>query len=122
MYFKNIKPPSYYGTGNRYLCILHTRLRNACSALNGDLFHANLVPSSYCGCGYPNENSEHFFLFCNRYDAGRDVLFHKLSHLNIPINIELILNGNPLFSYDTNSYIFKCVQQYIKDSARFAGY
>ena len=39
-YFKNAKPPSYYNIGNRYLNILHTRIRNNCSALRNDLFHA----------------------------------------------------------------------------------
>jgi hypothetical protein len=43
-YYKNTKPPSYYNIGNRYLNILHTRIRNNCSALNNALFHANLIP------------------------------------------------------------------------------
>jgi len=41
-YFKNA-PPSYYNIGNKYLNILHTRIRNNCSALHNDLFHANLI-------------------------------------------------------------------------------
>lgn len=32
----------YYPRGNRYLSVLHTRPRNKCTKLNGDLFHSNL--------------------------------------------------------------------------------
>ena len=61
-YYKNAKPPSYYNIGNRYLNILHTRIRNNCSALHNDLFHANLIHSPSCSCGYSTENAEHFFI------------------------------------------------------------
>ena len=60
-YFKNANPPSYYNIGNRYLNILHTRIRNNCSALRNDLFHANLIHNPSCSCGYSTENAEHFF-------------------------------------------------------------
>jgi hypothetical protein len=59
-YFKNAKPPSYYNVGNRYLNILQTRIRNNCSALHNDLFHANLIHNPSCSCGYSTENVEHF--------------------------------------------------------------
>ena len=59
-YYKNAKPPSYYNIGNRHLNILHTRIRNNCSALHNDLFHANLIHSPSCSCGYSTENAEHF--------------------------------------------------------------
>jgi hypothetical protein len=42
-YYKNAKPRSYYNIGNRYLNILHTKIRNNCSALHNDLFHDNLI-------------------------------------------------------------------------------
>jgi hypothetical protein len=61
-YYKNAKPPSYYNIGNRYLNILHTRIRNNCSTLHNDLFHANLIHSSSWSCGYSTENAEHFFI------------------------------------------------------------
>ena len=52
---KMLNPPSYYNIGNRYLNILHTRIRNNCSALHNDLFHANLIHSPSCSCGYFRE-------------------------------------------------------------------
>jgi hypothetical protein len=104
-YFKNAKPPSYYNIGNIYLnilCILEynsnntapsigtiakrnittglfglTRIRNKCSALRNDLFHANLIHSQSCSCGYSTENTEHFLLYCKRFDS------HRLKHLAV---------------------------------------
>ena len=61
-YYNNAKPPSYYNIGNRYLNILHTRIRNNCSALHNDLFHVNLIHSPSWSCGYSTENAEHFFI------------------------------------------------------------
>ena len=61
-YYKNAKPPSYYNIGNRYLNILHTRIRNNCSALHNDLFHANLIHNPSCSCGYSTENAGHCFI------------------------------------------------------------
>jgi hypothetical protein len=61
-YFKNAKPPSYYNVGNRYLNILQTRIRNNCSALHSDLFHANLIHNPSCSCGYSTENVDHFIV------------------------------------------------------------
>ena len=66
-YYKNDKPPSYCNIGNRYLNILHTRIRNNCSALHNDLFHANLIHSPSCSCGYSTENAEHFLLYCKMH-------------------------------------------------------
>jgi hypothetical protein len=43
-------------------CIaLYSRMRNKCSALNADLYHANLIVNNNCLCGYFNENAEHYF-------------------------------------------------------------
>ena len=55
--------PSYYDIGNRYLNILHIRIRNNCSALYNELFHTNLIHSPSCSCGYSTENAEHF-IYC----------------------------------------------------------
>ena len=33
--------PQYYYIGDRFLIVLHSRMRNKCSALNADLYHAN---------------------------------------------------------------------------------
>jgi hypothetical protein len=54
---KNVQHSLEY---NRYLNILHTRIRNNCSALRNDLFHDNLIHNPSCSCGYSTENAEHF--------------------------------------------------------------
>ena len=36
-------------------------MRNKCSALNVDLYHANLIVNYNCLCEYFNENAEHYF-------------------------------------------------------------
>jgi hypothetical protein len=59
-YFQPKTVPSYFSFGDRYLSVLHARLRNKCSSLNSDLFKSNLVPRASCSCGYKNECSEHF--------------------------------------------------------------
>jgi hypothetical protein len=44
--------PSYFSFGDRYLSVLHARLRNTCCSLNSDLFKSKLVPRASCSCGY----------------------------------------------------------------------
>ena len=58
----NSKDPSYYNTGDRYLSVLHARIRNKCSNLNNDLFNNHLRPTSECNCNQGIEDAEHFFL------------------------------------------------------------
>jgi hypothetical protein len=43
-YFQPKTVPSYFSFGDRYLNVLHARLRNKCSSLNSDLFKSKLVP------------------------------------------------------------------------------
>jgi hypothetical protein len=49
-YFRNKKIPRYFSSGDRYLNVFQSRLRNRCSALNIDLYHANLIPNALCLC------------------------------------------------------------------------
>jgi hypothetical protein len=57
-YYNNpVKPPKYFSFGSRLASILHTRLRQNCSSLKGDLFRCNLIDSCYCYCDNYVENS-----------------------------------------------------------------
>jgi flagellar basal body rod protein FlgB len=38
---------------------------------------------------------------------------------NVDINIDLLLHGNILFSYDLNTEIFQVVHKFISDTHRF---
>ena len=119
-YYKNAKPSSYYNIGNRYLNILHTRIRNNCSALHNDLFHANLIHSPSCSCGYSTENAEHFLLYCKRFDAQRNILYRSLLAANVHIDLNTLLFGSQIYNIDTNRHVFITVQTYIKETCRFS--
>jgi hypothetical protein len=63
---------------------LSIMLRNKCSSLNSDLFKSNLVPSASCSCGYKNECSEHFLLYCNKL-----ALHQLVEHSNVECKYDL---------------------------------
>ena len=43
IFFTKKRNPQYYYVGDRFLSVLHSRMRNKCSVLNADLYHANLI-------------------------------------------------------------------------------
>ena len=47
IFFSKRRNPQYYYVGGHFLSVLHTRMRNKCSALNVDLYHANLILNVY---------------------------------------------------------------------------
>ena len=73
---------SYFAMGSKRGNILHTRLRLNASHLRAHLYSQGKVDSPRCSCGYPREDTQHFFLTCPRYSLPRITLFDKLS--NIP--------------------------------------
>ena len=54
------KVPSFYLTGDRYLSVLHARIRNKCSNLNNDLLNNHLSPTPLCNRCQETEDAEHF--------------------------------------------------------------
>ena len=121
VYFKNTRPPLYYYCGQRLLSVLHARLRNNCSSLKFDLFHANLIDNPTCICGYRNETVEHYLLYCINFTAQRTVMLNNLNELNMnfPITANVLLYGDESLTLDENVIIFFEVQKFIKDSKRF---
>ena len=99
--------PSYFSSGDRYFSVLHARLRNKCSFLNSDLFKSKLMASASCSCGYENECSEHFLLYCNKFNLLRNSMLIELNMLDmggLPVNIDILLFGND------DVYIFMCTK------------
>ena len=45
-----IKVPAYYIKGDRYLSVIHARIRNKCSNLNNDLYLNHLRINPLCSC------------------------------------------------------------------------
>lgn len=120
--YKRDKVPVYYFSGDRYLNVIHARLRNNCSSLKADLFRANLVDNSACECGHINESANHFLLECKKYVLSRLILYLDLNRLNIDnieISTDLLLYGSTELPVQTNYQLFSFVQKYIKDTGRF---
>ncbi len=69
--------PSYFLVGDRLLSVLHSRIRNKCSNLNGDLFRNHLSNNPACVCGHDYEDADHFFFNCNIFINQRIVLFRS---------------------------------------------
>jgi hypothetical protein len=89
--FTKRRNPQYYYVGDRFLSVLHSRMRNKCKALNGDLYHANLILN--CLCGHHNENAEHYLLHCNRFTVNCIIMLFEINQLNligIQVNIDLL--------------------------------
>jgi hypothetical protein len=123
IYFQNVKKSAHFSCGNRYLSVLHTRIRNKCSSLKEDLYSTNLISNPNCICGYQNENADHYLLFCNRYIVYRNKMLSSLAILNmngVEINVDTLLFGNDFLSDETNCEIFLIIQRYIKDTGRFS--
>jgi hypothetical protein len=114
-YFQPKTVPSYFSFRDRYLSVLHARLRNKCSSLNSDLFKSNLVSSASCSCGYKNECFEHFLLYCNKFNLLRNNMIIELNMLymgGLPVNIDILLFGNDNLSRNKHVYIFMCTKIY----------
>ena len=113
------KIPAYYFYGDRYLSIMHCRIRNNCSNLSNDLYHNHLIPRPLCNCNLEIENAEHFFFRCPKYVNERVKLFHETRDFHL-LNIKLILFGDANISLESNTTIFRSVQNYIKHTRRFS--
>ena len=104
-YYKNAKPPSYYNIGNSYLNILQTRIRNNCSALHNDLFHANLIHNPSCSRGYSTENVQHLLLYCKRFDAQKNMLYRSVLAANVHIDLSTLLFKSQIYNIDSNRHV-----------------
>jgi hypothetical protein len=68
-------------------------MQNKCSALNADLYHANVIVNYNCLCGYFNENAEHYLLHGNIF-----TLWRKVRHQSI-INLLHVTNMTNLQTF-----------------------
>ena len=109
--------PAYFLLGERYLQIIHARLKNHCSILNDDLFNNLLDQNRFCDCSGEVENAEHFFFECQFYTDQRRILLTS-THSFQPLNTQLLLRGSNNISNDENAIIYLAVQRYIKDTKR----
>ena len=112
--------PTHYRAGNRYISVLHARIRNNCSNLLSDLYINHLSPSPTCSCSEEVEDAEHYFLRCSNFRNERVTLFRSTRDFH-PLNINILLFGDENLTTDENTTtcIFTAVQTFIKDTRRF---
>jgi hypothetical protein len=104
-YFRNEKIPCYFSSGDRYFNVLQSRLRNRCSALNSDLYRANLIPNALCSCGKSDDTAKHFLLHCENYIVQRNIFHTGIREINndLPIDELTLLFGNEILNDEKNT-------------------
>ena len=113
---------------SRRASIDHTRLRLGFSCLREYLFKINRCASPFCECGLDSESVKHFFLFCPRYAAQRNVLFTSAATIlgetwsssSDARKINFLLYGVKSVNYDVNCVLFREVQRFIMSTNRFS--
>jgi hypothetical protein len=71
---------------NKYVC-------------RGFLAHLGLVD-------IPQRMLNIFLLYCNRFDAQRNILYRYLLAANVHIDLNTLLFGSQIYNIDTNRHVF----------------
>ena len=116
--FNNSCVPSHFTIGNRYISILHARLRNNCSNLNNDLFRNHLRDNPLCDLCGMIEDAIHYFFHCRKFTMERQV-FNDTVRVFQPLSIDMILCGNFNLNMENNVVLFRAVHRYIHATKRF---
>ena len=111
--------PTFFLVGDRFLQVLHARIRNKCSNLNSDLFNNHERDSQQCIFGFVSEDAEHFFFRCPLYSIERINFFTNTRQYH-PLSCRKLLFGVDYLSNEENASLFKEVQKFIKLTKRFA--
>ena len=98
---------------------MHARIRNNCSNSSNDLYHNYLIPNPLCSCNLEIEDAEHFLFRCPKYANERTILFRE-THNYHPLNLNMVLFGDINVTPESNTTVFKEVQNYIKNTKRFS--
>ena len=107
------RTPRRFYCGERKFQIYHNRLRLRCSDLSEDLYNVNIKDTPMCMCGQAVEDAEHYLLECTRYQGIR-----RRTNIHL-FDIDTLLFGDNNITEDENVFIFKLVQDFIKQSKRF---
>ena len=113
----------WFSYGERRLSLIHPKLRMGCSNLNSDLCNLFVNDNPSCLCGEPRETATHYLLHCPLFANHRLNLLHSISTLPLPIgvtvNSNFLLFGSDDLDIETNCNVFRTVQTYIRETARF---
>jgi len=117
----NPKPSinSLFTIGPRYINVIWSRIRMKCSALKGHLYNMHIIDNPACSCGYHMEDEFHFFFQCPLYYRQRSVLVNSLNQINVPIELNTLLNGANDLSFMDNAIVIDNVFNYIGETNRF---
>ena len=127
---KNVRPSpkSLYGIHDPLGVKLLTRIRLGLSHLREHKFRHNFQDTinPLCDCSLELENTIHFFLRCQNFSTIRTTLQSELNKIDLSIFlrnddivVQVLLYGDPLFSFDKNKKILECTIDFIKKSGRF---
>ena len=113
---------------SRRASIYHTRLRLGFSCLREYLFKINRCASPFCECDLDTESVKHFFLFCPRYAAQRNLLLTSAANIlgetwsfsSDAKKLNFLLYGVKSANYDINCALFREVQTFIINTNRFS--
>ena len=108
----DVTVPKLYYNSNRFVEVVHCRLRNEMSDLGGDLFQRHLGTDGACDCGAVVEDASHYFLSCPLHVEAR-----RHSIMTIPnfasITVKCLTHGDSRKTFAENKYIFEKVLQFI---------
>ena len=119
-HFKSPTKTPWYGRGERPLDVHHTRLRLGCSKLMSHLhFNLHVEENPRCPCGHADENPNHFFFICQRFQVQRRALLEGVGEIVQP-SLSVLLYGSNNLTLEENVSVVVLVQTFIKDTGRFA--
>ena len=110
--------PPFFSMGNRYMSVIHARLRNNCSGHNSNLFRNHIRNNPLCDLCDVAEDVSHYFFQCRKYSVERQV-FNDTNIGFHPLYINVILHGNGNWNIEANMVLFRAVHRYIRASKRF---
>ena len=74
--------------------------------------------TTFCLCGFINENEFHFFLVCPLYNRPRLTLQNAMAHI-APFTLRTLLYGDENLDIASNKRIVTDTLRFIKDAKRF---
>ena len=109
IYLDDNKPNMAYYYGQRWPSVHHARLQTGYSELNDDLsLNLHEIPSPACQCGFPIENTQHYFNHCRNYQVERVILLNLIQHI-LDQSLKIILFRSLQFSLRENYELFQAV-------------
>lgn len=122
--FRTDKTPHFFSLGPRTANVSVTRMRNHCSALANDLFVNHVIDSPTCpNCNtQANETAAHFLLHCPNYNEQRIILKTNINTIldnNDNLHINILLQGHPNQSIESNTDIMEVVSTFLETTNRF---